>query len=225
MNEQYLQHHGILGQKWGIRRFQPYPSGERVKGGKEVGAATKVKQRGTVNPNYIKRLTKKTEKQIEKTNKLYDNAKDIGEQYVNKQKNKKLDAQIKLRNQGPGINNYREKRIDKIDKKIKLMKEVKKWDEQERKDELRIIKEDYNKKLEKKQKKADIKETTKYLNKNASIGDKLLFNDATRKLTAKLIVNNNMTYEEARKKANKVTIANTAAALAVVGGYVIKNRY
>lgn len=40
-----LAHHGILGQKWGIRRFQPYQPGAKVKGGKEVGLATKVKQR------------------------------------------------------------------------------------------------------------------------------------------------------------------------------------
>ena len=39
-----LYHHGILGQKWGIRRFQPYRKGEKVKGGKEVGKAKKVKQ-------------------------------------------------------------------------------------------------------------------------------------------------------------------------------------
>lgn len=39
-----LYHHGILGMHWGIRRFQPYRKGERVKGGKEVGQATKVKQ-------------------------------------------------------------------------------------------------------------------------------------------------------------------------------------
>lgn len=41
--EDYLAHYGILGQKWGIRRFQPYSvrgrqSGE---GGKEVGLAKK----------------------------------------------------------------------------------------------------------------------------------------------------------------------------------------
>lgn len=39
-----LYHHGILGQKWGIRRFQPYRKGEKVSGGKEVGKAAKVKQ-------------------------------------------------------------------------------------------------------------------------------------------------------------------------------------
>ncbi len=39
-----LQHHGIKGQRWGIRRFQPYPKGHT--GGKEVGeAATASKER------------------------------------------------------------------------------------------------------------------------------------------------------------------------------------
>ena len=32
VKQSFLAHHGILGQKWGVRRFQPYPSGYRGDG-------------------------------------------------------------------------------------------------------------------------------------------------------------------------------------------------
>lgn len=47
MNDLYLQHHGILGQKWGIRRFQPYGEGgyNPDHKGKFIGKIKAVKQR------------------------------------------------------------------------------------------------------------------------------------------------------------------------------------
>ena len=50
----YLEHYGVLGMKWGIRRYQPYGPGQKVKGGKEVGLATKVKQKVTGISDGIK---------------------------------------------------------------------------------------------------------------------------------------------------------------------------
>ena len=82
---------------------------------------------------------------------------------------------------------------------------------------------DYKKaKSERKQK---IKDTYKSLNKSASLGEKLTYNNATRKKAAKYVVDNGMTVEQAKSRANKDAIRNTGAMLAVYGSIAAVSLY
>lgn len=69
----------------------------------------------------------------------------------------------------------------------------------------------------KKIRKEKIKSTYKDINKNASLKDKMLYNNATRKKAAQYVVDNNMSIKDATSKANKAAMRNTAMVLAAYG--------
>lgn len=103
---EFLQHHGIKGMHWGIRRFQPYPKGH--KGGKEVGEAGKSKREKKKN---------KVERKIEKAYSKYDKKRRTANGLYAKGDFNKSIASI------PFASNYYKKRADKwyakADKKMK----------------------------------------------------------------------------------------------------------
>lgn len=80
---------------------------------------------------------------------------------------------------------------------------------------------DKNFKIAKTERKAAINTKTNEINKQTSVGEKLLFNNATRKLAAKYVVDHDMPLSEATKKSHAVAIRNTAAFMAVYGGIMV----
>lgn len=73
--------------------------------------------------------------------------------------------------------------------------------------------------------KLKVQQTYDHLNERASKKENFWYNNATRKKAAKYIVNNNMTIEQATKKAQGDAKRNIAAMLAIYGSITMAELY
>ncbi len=73
----------------------------------------------------------------------------------------------------------------------------------------------------KQERKQQIKDTYKKIDKNASFGEKFLYNDATREKAAKYVVDNNMSIKEANARAKSDAKRNTALILSAYGAVAV----
>lgn len=75
------------------------------------------------------------------------------------------------------------------------------------------------------ERKDKINSTYRDIQKNTSLGEKLIYNDATRRKAAKYVVDRNMTMQDAKNKANADARRNTAIYLGAIGAYTVANLY
>lgn len=72
IGEDYLSHHGILGQKWGVRRYQDYDGSLTAAGRSRYGKTRWTNIDGSINEEGKYHFQKFAKKQIKKNNKYYN---------------------------------------------------------------------------------------------------------------------------------------------------------
>lgn len=77
----------------------------------------------------------------------------------------------------------------------------------------------------KRDRKDKIKKTHAKILSESSLKEQIMYNESTRKKAAKYVVDNNMPISEAKKKAKKEALRNTAVLLAVYGGAHVASVY
>lgn len=192
---QELYHHGIFGQKWGVRRWQNEDGSLTPAGREHYGyygkSGDKFKASNGLTVGKPKNAAVAAFRRAQATK--------VG--------SKVLEGTAKLNNKfygfknGDQIVNRVKKENEAVRESVKAMKETKK------------------------EKKEAVKYATKQAFKNASLLDKLTYNYATYRETGKKMVNKNMSYEDALKATKKEAWRNTAIYGAVMAGLTVAELY
>ena len=211
----YLAHHGIKGMKWGVRRYQN-EDGSLTNTGKARYST------GSVKKKYVKDTPKTRRIQREKAiQKEYEDGYSILDDAYNRYTTGLNDSKQQYKSDKK--DKYAKARRIERDKAVqkRFKEDLRGMDEVENRytKAMEASKQQY--KAEKKVRKKEIKQTYKELNKSASVEERFVYNNATRKKAAKYIVDNNMPVEEAKKKAKKEAWRNTAVVLAAYGGILV----
>ena len=209
MYENELIHYGVKGMKWGVRRAERRDTIQKYK--KEYNDMTKNDSRLT-----------KTMNKLAGSDKVYA----VSKYAANKQ----------IKTYGPGslraVSNKAAAagRVAGIESKVaNRNNNSKKTGFQRDVDALKanvgarmnVVREA---KAANKARKQKINDAYSEVKKNySSFGEKLLYNNATRKAAAKYMVDNNMSMSDAKKRANKTAIRNTTVLLAAYGAYTVAN--
>lgn len=197
-----LYHHGIKGQRWGVRRYQNADGSVTAAGAK----------RYYTNGNEGQQKVGQSRMKMDQAKANYKSA--------NRQANKSYYDYDSKRFQKFSLNkNKREANKERFNKAVEDLRKA-----SDAKSSYKDAKKAYKaeKKAYKVDQKAKINENFKKIQETSSTKDRLLYNDVTRRQAAKYMAKNNMSLEDAKAKANKNARRNTAIYLAAMGALTYK---